>query len=535
MSLSLSARVAIGLATQMAVFAAATGYLVFAADTLFDRLSLLKDELEPAAEDLRTIVYELKDVEAGLSARPGYERALDALRRLRLFDRIQQDAAALERAGATDRIADEARRAIAKTIEDLRDVRDGNRLVARVIQNRTLGGLAPRTNLDLVQALMDRMGVAMAAGRPEEVLVLARELTHAVRFVRATLQRTGHEVLAAMRDMNLDLYQRRSEISYAVVAVPAAALLIAAVVFLLTLRALIPVRRLSRAVRRLQQGEHEGLDPTRFAGELRDLAEALSALGNTLRSRGAALEQKKDELMRAERLAVVGRMASVVAHEVRNPLNSIGLNLDLLREMLQTGAPAGDPKVADLLQAIQREVDRLVEITEEYLKFGRLPRGVLSACDVVRVVREIRLFMDEEFSRNGIEVTLGLPQQPVMVLADESQLRQALVNVLRNSVEAMPQGGRLQIEVAEQADRVLLSVQDSGPGIPTEFRSRLFEPFATTKPRGTGLGLAFVQQVMHECGGEVSIESEVGRGTCVRFRLCKAGSGTARTEEHAGR
>ena len=106
-----------------------------------------------------------------------------------------------------------------------------------------------------------------------------------------------------------------------------------------------------------------------------------------------------------------------------------------------------------------------------------------------------------------------------MVLSDESQLRQALLNVLRNAVEAMPGGGAISMAVAPTGDRAVLSVADTGCVIPQEFRSRLFEPFATTKPSGTGLGLAFVQQVAHESGGEVAIESAPGKGTTVRLTL----------------
>lgn len=524
MRLSLSARVALGLAAQMVVFGGAVGYLVFAADALFDRLSVLKDEMEPAGDDLRNLVVDVKEVEGLLATRATVERAHDLLRRLRLFERVAQDAEVLDRVATGEGMSTETGERLARAAAELRDLKDGDRLVARAIKNRAPGDL-PRTlhtNAEAFDAVLERLGTANGHGRAEEVVLLAAEVRRMAQFARAILQRASHDVLAAMRDMNVDLLRRRVEISYALVAVPAAALMVALVVLLLTLRALKPVRRLTGAVRRLGAGETEDVRPQDYAGELRELAEALAALGVALRTRGADLERKTDELMRAERLAVVGRMASVVAHEVRNPLNSVDLNLDLLREMLGRGAAGGDPKVTALLDAIQREVDRLAEITGEYLKFGRLPRGVLAPCDVGRVVRDTRAFMDGEFAKTGVAVEVHAPDRPVQVLADEAQLRQALINVLRNAVEAMPDGGRLGIEVADHGEKVQVSVRDSGPGIPEDFRERLFEPFATTKPRGTGLGLAFVQQVMHECGGEVGVESAPGQGTCVRFRLRRA-------------
>ena len=108
------------------------------------------------------------------------------------------------------------------------------------------------------------------------------------------------------------------------------------------------------------------------------------------------------------------------------------------------------------------------------------------------------------------------------VVTDEGQLRQALVNVIRNAVEAMPGGGSLTLAVRAEGDRAVIEVTDTGTGIPESFKARLFEPFATTKPRGTGLGLAFVQQVAQESGGDVWIESREGKGTSVRLRLRRA-------------
>ncbi len=524
MRLSLSARVTLGLATQIVVFGGAVGYLVFAADAIFDRLSVLKDEMEPVGEDLRKLVVDLKEVEGLLVARSSGERAQDALWRLRLFERVGQDAEVLERVALGGGTPSGVPDGLLTAAQQLKDLRDGDRLVARLVKSRVLAGSAqaPRSNAEAFALAVERLREAQASGHPEEAAIVAAEVRRMCQFARAVLQRTSHDVLAAMRDANLDLLQRRVEISYALVVVPASAMVVAVIVLWLTLRALRPVRRLTGAVRRLASGEVEGPNPEDYAGELRELAEALAGLGSALRDRGADLERKTNELMRAERLAVIGRMASVVAHEVRNPLNSVNLNLDLLREMLARKTPPDDPKVVSLLDAIQREVDRLSEITGEYLKFGRLPRGVLAPCDVARIVRETRAFMDGEFTNSGVAVEVRVPERPVMVLADEAQLHQALVNVLRNAVEAMPEGGRLGIEVSDVGERVQVSVRDTGPGIPEDFRQRLFEPFATTKPRGTGLGLAFVQQVMHECGGEVGVESAPGQGTCVRFWLRRA-------------
>ena len=313
---------------------------------------------------------------------------------------------------------------------------------------------------------------------------------------------------------------RRSELSLVVIFVSAAALVTALVVLLLSLRALRPVGDLVAAIRRLAGGDTSPVS-IRSTRELADLSDALNSLGQELSRRATEQERAQEERMRTERLAVVGRMASVVAHEVRNPLNSIALNVDLLHEMLQ--APdRGGARAGEVLGAVQREVDRLSEITEEYLRFGRMPKGVLAPVDAVRVVRETAEFMGEELAAADVQVESRLPDEPVRVVTDEGQLRQALVNVIRNAVEAMPGGGLLALVVRPEGERVAVEVADTGTGIPESFKARLFEPFATTKPRGTGLGLAFVQQVAQESGGDVGIESGEGRGTTVRLRLRKA-------------
>jgi len=523
MSGSLSARVAFGLVGQLVVFGAAVVYLVWAADSLFDDVSVLKDDLEPATDDLRNLVFELKSYEELLTSpsRTNLDRVGDYLPRARVFERLRSDAVSLEKVAHWKGSGEEIRTLLGGAASVVRELVDGDRLVSGVSENPLIGNAAdlPGNNQALLQMLVGRLNTALGYGREEESRVLARELARIIQITRATVMRTSRKVLDASRRANDALFRKRSEISYTVLVVPGGALLVALIVTLLTLRALRPVKELAMGVRRLALGDYDVTPPSRLTGELHDLAEALGALARALKAREADLERKKDELMRAERLALVGRMASVVAHEVRNPLNSIALNVDLLREIARPGDGEEGEQLNDVLGAVQREVDRLAEITGEYLKFGRLPKGVLAPCDLGRVTQETRMFMDSEFSGAGVDVVVKSPEKPLMVVSDEAQLRQALVNLLRNAVEAMPDGGAITVEAAGKGERAVLAVTDCGTGIPDEFRPRLFEPFATTKQRGTGLGLAFVQQVAHECGGEVDIESEVGQGTTVRLFL----------------
>ena len=523
MRLSLSARVAIGLTAQMVVFGGASAYLVWAFDQVFDDLSVVKDDLEPAVDDLKSLLVELKTAEDYLSTgrSTDVERIRGYLPRSRVMERLSSDLLAIRKTETWRDIGPDAVNDLQDAVAAIEELTQGDRLVPGALKTGayTEPAQLPRSNVALYRDVLSRLDNAAAGARDNELLAMSRELLRQVRFIRSSVLRATTKSAAALREMNHDLFEQRSDISIALVLVPAGALVSALLLLLLSLRALRPVGELAAAVRRLATGDYSTPAPERLSREFDDLASALNTLASAIRVREEEILRNRDDLMRAERLAVVGRMASVVAHEVRNPLNSIALNVDLLRDMLQ--GIAGQREL-DVVTAVQGEVDRLAEITEEYLRFGRLPKGVLAPCDAGRIVRDTVDFMAGELATHGVQADVKTPDPAVLVLSDESQLRQALVNILRNAIEAMPDGGSLVATVEPAGDRIALSVTDTGCGIPEEFRSRLFEPFATTKPSGTGLGLAFVQQVAHESGGDVAVESAPGRGTTVRLRLRRA-------------
>jgi signal transduction histidine kinase len=210
----------------------------------------------------------------------------------------------------------------------------------------------------------------------------------------------------------------------------------------------------------------------------------------------------------------VGRMAAQITHEVRNPLASIGLYAELLADEI---SERGD-EPRRLVSSIISEVDRLTEITETYLRFTRLPQAKLEREDLGAVVTAALEFSRAELAQAGItlamEVTPGLPE----VAADEAQIRQALLNLVRNAREAMPRGGTLRVVVdAPTPDQVRICVSDTGPGIASEDLGKIFDPFFSTKTKGTGLGLALVQQVVVDHAGRIDVQSPAGEGT--RFSL----------------
>lgn len=216
----------------------------------------------------------------------------------------------------------------------------------------------------------------------------------------------------------------------------------------------------------------------------------------------------KDRLIHTERLAAIGRMAAHVTHEVRNPLSSIGLNVEMLEDEL---SDTGDEEARALMRAIQREVDRLTGITEEYLRLARLPQPRLEADDLGELIRSVAQFVRREMEASKVELKIEVGELP-SVAFDEAQLRQALLNLLRNAREAMGEGV-VSLRASAVEGGVEIRVADRGPGIPAAERERIFDLFFTTKERGTGLGLPLTHQIVEAHSGRIECAANPEGGT----------------------
>jgi len=283
---------------------------------------------------------------------------------------------------------------------------------------------------------------------------------------------------------------------------------------LVSQRLLSPIQKLTEGVKAVAGGDLTREVEVRSRDELGLLAREFNAMA-------ASLERQRNELRLAERLAAVGRISAQITHEIRNPLNAIGLNAELLAEELAQGrtVPA---EAVQLVEAISREVDRLNGVAEEYLRFARLPRPALGRQDLNEILASLLDFLGPELQAAGVEVVRELAAGTLPVRADEGQLRAVFLNLLRNSREAMPAGGRITVCTRRAEGAVEAAVADTGGGIPPGDLTRMFEPFYSTKERGTGLGLAFAQQVVKDHGGEIRCDSAVGRGTTFTLRLPRA-------------
>ncbi|MGP8237536.1 MAG: sensor histidine kinase [Limisphaerales bacterium] len=246
-------------------------------------------------------------------------------------------------------------------------------------------------------------------------------------------------------------------------------------------------------------------------------------LEEAVERRTAALQNEIQERKRlqaakvqAERLAMVGTMAAQVAHEVRNPLGSITLNLDLIhKEVNKLGDNNGHSSIEGrtLIEDMRKEVSRIQRVIEDYLQFARLPKPQRQPVNLNDFLSQKLDFHRAVLERAGVTLRTHFDPALTAVNADAEQIWQAVLNLVRNSREAMPEGGELTIGTWRDGRRVLLRVSDSGKGMnPAQLR-RVFEPFFTTKSEGTGLGLALVQQIVSEHGGHIECESASGQGT----------------------
>jgi signal transduction histidine kinase len=299
---------------------------------------------------------------------------------------------------------------------------------------------------------------------------------------------------------------------WALAVLAALTLAVGIVVSLHVRRLLAPLARLTERARSVARGDLEPRPVEPSDDEIGQLEGAFEKMVSGL-SRAQALALSN------ERLAAIGKMAAHVTHEIRNPLSAMGLNVELLEEEItqSSGQAANSAEVKNLLAAIQREVQRLEHLSEEYLRVARLPEPRMEADDVATAVREIVAFARPEIEQ--ARCTVGIHVEPDLrpALFDENQLRQALLNLLRNAREAMPDGGPIDVRVEAAGMSVVIDVDDRGGGIPEPIRARVFDPFFSTKGEGTGLGLAITRHIVEAHGGNVTCERRDGGGT--RFRI----------------
>ena len=233
----------------------------------------------------------------------------------------------------------------------------------------------------------------------------------------------------------------------------------------------------------------------------------------------------------AERLAELGTLTGGLAHEIRNPLSTIGLNLQLLRESIEEADILGDlqPRLVNRLDAITAETDRLRGILEDFLSFAGRLRLDAQPTPVNHVVEQLSDFYHAQADASGVRLRTQLDPGAGQIPLDATLFKQALLNLLINATQAMvearysgqPHGGAVDLIIRTEAGRdgVDIHVIDTGPGIEDAAMKKIFQPYFSTKRKGTGLGLPTTRRIVHEHGGQISVHSELGRGTDFTIHL----------------
>jgi PAS domain S-box-containing protein len=257
------------------------------------------------------------------------------------------------------------------------------------------------------------------------------------------------------------------------------------------------IRRVSVSVQAIQEdGERMGALVT-----LRDLD---------------SIESINTQLQVSERLAALGRITAGVAHEVKNPLNSMRLWLENLKESLP---PEPDSGSQQAVQVLDKEIDRLDAVVKRFLDFTRPMDVRLEATQIADVLKEVIEIAKPQLQKSKIQVAQLIPIDVPEVYVDRALLKQAVLNLVLNAVEAMPSGGQLRLMLSRRGEMAEITVGDTGKGIPVENRQKIFQLFFTTRPGGSGIGLASTFRIVQLHNGSIDFTSEVGRGTTFRIEL----------------
>lgn len=502
MRLSIATKIFIAFAAVIVVFTVVLMFGIYRTQTTYQQIRTVNQTVVPLSLLLSDVQTDLKSFSLVLNERdPLVLRRTLQVTRLgpSMPDRLRSK---MERAEAVARTAD-ALGAEQRTLDDARAD------IASLRKRIDDFAAESRDFADLVLAGPDSADEAVAL-KQTELRDEARALDEQLTTIRSDLQASTDRGLARAKQVEKSSLYALSLSSVVALAI-AIGLLIAV---LMTIRRL---TALTEATKRIGEGDYRPMDdvaqPAVARDEIEELRGEFNAMARRLQERDVALREQHAKLLKSERLATIGRMTSLITHELRNPLSSINLNTEMLMESLaEEGAVRDDSDVMPVLETIINEVDRLRDITEEYLVYARLPSPKLDHEHLEDVLQNLVDFHASEWSGRDVDVTLSIEDE-LPAAVDANQMRQAFLNLVRNAVEASPAGASVQIIARRSGTDARVQVIDEGSGISAEAQARIFEPFFTTKTRGTGLGLAMTQQIVEEHQGRLEVGTTPGGGT----------------------
>lgn len=333
-------------------------------------------------------------------------------------------------------------------------------------------------------------------------------ITH--RVARTVIQTPQTAILMTIRvPLNTSREVARVLQNRQMLAVTLLFLVTLAVMIYVIVRLLQPLKRLSRVCRRISAGDFDDVPLRGAAGEVRALETTFNQMVASLREK----EVVEANLRQAQRLSALGTLAAGVAHDVRNPLNAIKL---LSSHALDA---SGDGKAAKYLETIREEVDRLDGIVSSFLSLAKQREIEPEPCEVDRLLEECVQLIRKDAENRNVTLQTELRLGGAMLKLDPKQFKRAVVNVLLNALEACSGGGRVRLFSRQTDQACEIEVRDDGPGLSEEEAERAFDPYYTTKPTGTGLGLSLTRGIIEEHGGTISLSCTPGQGCQVLITL----------------
>jgi two-component system NtrC family sensor kinase len=244
-----------------------------------------------------------------------------------------------------------------------------------------------------------------------------------------------------------------------------------------------------------------------------------------LLSQKASAEREKDwseeQLLQSQKLAAIGELSAGIAHEINNPLAIIRQEAEWLLHLFKKESPPDAAEIKNCLTEVVHQVDRAREITHNLLNFARRQQPVVQAVDLNRLVEDMSLLVAKEAQHNRISMVKQLQPDLPSINSDAPLLRQVILNLLNNAIQATGPDGTVTVTTRVDANQVMVQVDDTGSGISKENIAQIFDPFFTTKPqgKGTGLGLSICHGIIERLGGRISAASEEGKGASFTVKL----------------
>ncbi|MBI4468395.1 MAG: HAMP domain-containing protein [Acidobacteria bacterium] len=276
-----------------------------------------------------------------------------------------------------------------------------------------------------------------------------------------------------------------------------------------------PVNDLLQAQKRVARGELDFQLEVRRRDEMGTLVQTFNEMVATLR-RNHELEEK---LRESERSAAIGRLASGIAHEIRNPLNFINLSIDYVQSNFAPAEPGRQERFRDILASMKAEIARLNRLVTDFLSFGRPGDLAITTTRVGELVKEVCATIQAQATERGINIDIKGADAVPPIQADADRLRICLSNLMINALQAITGHGHLEIGLAREGEFLRIAVSDDGPGIPEADLERVFEPYYSTKETGIGLGLAVTRKIVQDHGGRIRAANVDGHGICFTIML----------------